>query len=94
MSAELHGGLVKNDLDWVAENWASSGCDLWEELTSNDFFWNRYVDRASLHMGAQFADQVGDADAAAKYRAASKQIEQTLMAHYDGGFVLCVERRL
>jgi glucoamylase len=33
--------LMKNDLDWVMENWKSDGCDLWEEIHSDDFFWNK-----------------------------------------------------
>lgn len=33
--------LMKNDLDWVMENWESDGCDLWEEIHSDDFFWNK-----------------------------------------------------
>jgi len=78
--------LVKNDLDWVAANWQSNGCDLWEEVQSNDFFWNRYVDRASLNAGAQLGEKLGDA-ATSKYRAAKLDIEKTLEAHFVDGFV-------
>ena len=38
-SSKYHGGAIKYDLDWVASNWESSGCDLWEEVQSDDFFW-------------------------------------------------------
>ena len=34
-----HGGAIKYDLDWVVDNWNTQGCDLWEEITSTDFFW-------------------------------------------------------
>jgi len=92
-ASNLNGGLVKYDLDWVADNWQSSGCDLWEEIQSNDFFWNRYVDRASLHVGADFAEKMGDSATAAKYRSASDDIEKTLMAHYQDGFVFEAQNR-
>jgi hypothetical protein len=29
---KYHGGSIKYDLDWVADNWNSHGCDLWEEI--------------------------------------------------------------
>ena len=36
-----HGGAIKYDLEWVTGNWDSNGCDLWEEVQSTNFFWNR-----------------------------------------------------
>ena len=33
--------LIQTDLDWQAANWQAQGCDLWEEIRSDDFFWNR-----------------------------------------------------
>lgn len=32
---------IKNDLSWVFDHWQENGCDLWEEVRSTDFFWNR-----------------------------------------------------
>ena len=29
-SGAKHGGAIKYDLDWIVNNWQSSGCDLWE----------------------------------------------------------------
>lgn len=37
--------LVRRNLDWVAANHSSETCDLWEEVRSSDFFWNRYTMR-------------------------------------------------
>ena len=34
--------LVSFDMEWVLGNWQSEGCDLWEEVRSNDFYFNRY----------------------------------------------------
>lgn len=51
--------LMKNDLDWVMENWESDGCDLWEEIRSSDFFWNKMSQAYSLRGAADFADLIG-----------------------------------
>lgn len=40
-SKSANGGAIKWDLDWVLNNWEADGCDLWEEVRSNDFFWVR-----------------------------------------------------
>ena len=52
--------LVSFDMEWVTENWGQSGCDLWEEFTSDDFYWNRMAFAYSLQTAAQFADAIGD----------------------------------
>jgi len=79
--------LVFTDLDWLAGNWSSQGCDLWEEIRSDDFFWNRFTARAALTKGAAFATAKGDSARASTYQAAAKAAEATLDAHYDSGFV-------
>ena len=50
---------MKNDLDWVMQNWNSNGCDLWEEFYSDDFFWNKMSIVYSLRNAADFADLIG-----------------------------------
>ncbi|CAJ1394987.1 unnamed protein product [Effrenium voratum] len=35
----------------VAANHSSETCDLWEEVRSSDFFWNRYTMRKALSLG-------------------------------------------
>jgi glucoamylase len=34
----LTAAVIKADLDYVAENWVSPGCDLWEEVYGFHFF--------------------------------------------------------
>ena len=51
--------LVSYDMEWVTANWAQSGCDLWEEFTSDDFYWNRMAFVYSLNTAAEFADAIG-----------------------------------
>ena len=33
--------LVSFDMEWVLANWESEGCDLWEEVRSDNFYFNR-----------------------------------------------------
>jgi len=47
-------------LNWVAQNWAQKGCDLWEEIESDDFFWNRMAFHQSMVLGAKLATKMGD----------------------------------
>mmetsp|Transcript_43627 Transcript_43627/g.61314 ORF Transcript_43627/g.61314 Transcript_43627/m.61314 type:complete len:548 (+) Transcript_43627:16-1659(+) len=82
-----NGGAVKYDLDWVAQNWESNGCDLWEEVQSDDFFWNRYNFRYGLTVGAMVAEKMGDSDTATLYQNTANSIKETLLAHYNGQFV-------
>lgn len=89
-----HGGAIRYDLDWVAANWRQQSCDLWEEIQSDDFFWNRYMFRACLKDGAAFAKSRGDTKAAAKYNGAASDIEATLGAHFAGGFLYEAQQRL
>jgi glucoamylase len=85
--SQHNGGAIKFDLDWVAENWAAAGCDLWEEVQSDDFFWNRYTMRYGLTMGATLAQAMGDDASASTYRSAASAINATLGAHYNGQYV-------
>ncbi|CAJ1375968.1 unnamed protein product [Effrenium voratum] len=81
--------LVRRNLDWVAANHSSETCDLWEEVRSSDFFWNRYTMRKALILGSKFAASAGKDEArAAKYSTAAKEIEQQLGDHVDAsGYV-------
>eukprot|EP00007_Cunea_sp_BSH-02190019_P005458 CAMPEP_0174229902 /NCGR_PEP_ID=MMETSP0417-20130205/783_1 /TAXON_ID=242541 /ORGANISM="Mayorella sp, Strain BSH-02190019" /LENGTH=490 /DNA_ID=CAMNT_0015307509 /DNA_START=116 /DNA_END=1584 /DNA_ORIENTATION=- len=86
-SQSYNGGAVVFDLNWVADNWPNNGCDLWEELQSNDFFWNRYNMRYGLAQGIELALKMNDTDTANRWKSAKQSIESTLSAHYNGQFV-------
>lgn len=86
--------LIQIDLDWQAVNWSANGCDLWEEIRSNDFFWNRYTMRAALTDGAKFATAKGDATRSTTYTNAANEVEADLASHFQSGFVQeCDERK-
>ena len=88
-----NGGAIKYDLEWVVNNWPSNGCDLWEEVESTDFFWNRYMFRYGLTMGAKVATAMGDQNTANTYLNTANTIKSTLGAHYNGQ-VTCLAQQL
>lgn len=88
--AQRAWNIVKVDLDWVAANYTSSGCDLWEEVRSTNFFWNRFTMRKALLQGAKFAESVGkDASRASKYGAVAKTIASALSDHVGSDGFVC-----
>lgn len=77
--------IVKFDMAWVTENWRQDGCDLWEEVRSNDFYWNRMAYIYSLNVAADFADSIGQSGA--EYRAVAEEIKGETMGHWKDGFL-------
>lgn len=84
-----HGGAIKYDLDYVVSGYSSQTCDLWEEIRSSDFFWNRATMKKAMSMGAEFAAMMGDAESAAKYTETKSKIASTLHEdHWSGSYWL------
>jgi glucoamylase len=86
--------VIQIDLDWQAANWQDNGCDLWEEVQSNDFFWNRFTQRAALTIGSRFANKMGDSARAKTYSDAAKAVGDTLNRHYANGYIFESDNRL
>jgi len=82
-----NGGAIKFDLDWVAHNWSQDSCDLWEEIRSNDHFWNSFNFQNALLEGSIFAAKMGDSNSSQKYKEAANNVGKTLSAHYNQQFV-------
>jgi hypothetical protein len=78
--------LDKNDLAWVTINWQSEGCDLWEEVRPNDFFWGRSSFVFSLNDAADFCDAVGDS-CAADYRKVFGDIDDGTNSNWTGEYI-------
>merc|ERR1712013_252714 len=78
--------LVSFDMAWVTENWRQSGCDLWEEFTSDDFYWNRMAFAYSLHAAADFADSIGES-AGSQYRSVANEVIDSAKGHFNGNFI-------
>jgi len=73
--------LVSFDMEWVLENWESEGCDLWEEVRSDNFYFNRAGFIYSLNVAADFADMIGES-AATQYRSKANEILEATKPHY------------
>lgn len=72
----------------MIDGWGSSTCDLWEEYTNADLFWNRITMKKAMLAGAVFAENMGDAASAAAYSSTAAAIDETLYAsHWTGTFV-------
>jgi len=79
---------IKFDMEWVTANWDSEGCDLWEEVRSRDFFWNRMGFVYSLNVAADFADRIGDNSMLAQqYRDKAAEILESAKGHWNGEFI-------
>jgi len=77
--------IVTFDLEWVMDNWDTEGCDLWEEVRSDDFYFNRMAYVYSLNEVAKFADLIGENGQI--YRDKADEIAPTAAAHYTGSYI-------
>lgn len=80
-------GPIKNDLDWVFTNWQSDGCDLWEEVRSNDFFWGRAAFVYAFDLCDKLFTKLGDSSYASKCSSTKSAVQATLDGHWTGSFM-------
>ena len=73
--------LIKFDLDWIHSNWRSDGCDLWEQVRSSDFFWNRNAYVYALDIASKFFTRIGDSSSASRCDATKNDVKATLDSH-------------
>jgi hypothetical protein len=78
---------------YVVESWDSNTCDLWEEVRSTDFFWNRVTMKKAMLMGSAFAEKMGDSKNAGIYAQTAADIDAKLESHWMGTFVAEEENR-
>jgi glucoamylase len=72
----------------IFSNYATSTCDLWEEIRDTDFFWNRITMKKAMIMGAKFASMMGDNKSAESYQNMVKVLDETLYKnHFNGAYV-------
>ncbi len=75
-------GIIKTDLDFVAEHWQDNNFDLWEEVYGHHFF-TEMVQRKALIEGAQFARELRDDQKAQYYETQAKLITEDLNQFID-----------
>ena len=79
--------VIKIDLEWVLSNWQSDGCDLWEEVRSNDFFWGRAGYVYSLGLCEGLFNELGDSSFASRCSQTKNSVKGTLDNHWTGSFM-------
>merc|ERR1711962_557978 len=77
--------IVKFDMAWVTENWEQEGCDLWEEVRSDDFYFNRMAYVYSLNVAADFGEMIGQDGS--MYRIVAEKIKTATMTHWKDGYL-------
>ncbi|KAK3253051.1 hypothetical protein CYMTET_37680 [Cymbomonas tetramitiformis] len=88
-SSKYKGGAIKWDLDYVLSQYDSATCDLWEEVRSSDFFWNRVTMIKALHTGARFAITMSDTASANAYTALAAKLSEALYKeHWNGDYII------
>jgi len=75
--------LVFTDLDYVASTWHTPGCDLWEEIRSDDLFWGLTHSLLAMTHGAALAAARQDTARHQRYQTAAAAITQQLQQHFD-----------
>ena len=79
--------IIKYDLEWVLTNWMSDGCDLWEEVRSNDFFWNRMGYIYTFNLCESIFGKLGDSSFASRCSSTRTSVKATLDGHWTGSFM-------
>jgi glucoamylase len=86
---KYNGGAIKYNLDYIVDGYKSVTCDLWEEITDPDFFWNKITMKMALYMGIEFSKNFGDYDSMNKYQNTFNLINSSLyQTHWNGEFIL------
>lgn len=93
---KFNGGAIKYDLDWVANNWdkVANSFDLWEDLQSEGFFWNKINFRKALVLGAELATKMGDTSLAQTYTSVSNNVASSIESHWNGEYFTQASNRL
>jgi glucoamylase len=82
-----NGGLIKTDLNFLLEHWTDSTCDLWEEIQSDNLFWNLMGYRHTLSRASQFARLNGETALADRCEETGRRIEQKIDSHWTGSYI-------
>jgi glucoamylase len=79
--------IVKYDLEWVFGNWQSNGCDLWEEVRSSDFFWNRMSYVYTFKQCESVFTKLGDSAYASRCSSTGSSVQASLNGHWTGSYM-------
>jgi len=79
--------VVQKDLEYAATVWDKTGCDLWEEVRANDFYWQWANTRHGYLAAAQLATKVGDSSSASAYNGMAATIAGKMKGHTQDGYI-------
>ncbi len=87
--------IIKSDLEFTAVNWNKASFDLWEEIKGLNFY-TLSMQRKSLLIGAELAQQLND-PGAAKYYLEQAQLILNLMNQYYNqqlGYIVAIRNQV
>lgn len=77
---------IKYNLDYIVSGYNSDTCDLWEEIVSSDFFWNRATMVKSLLLGSRLATKLGFTEDAKIWDQTATTIRNNIYSTHWNGF--------
>lgn len=77
---------IKYNLDYIVSGYNSDTCDLWEEITNKDFFWNRVTMAKALSLGSKFASTLGYNNEAETWKTTANLIKSYIYSTHWNGF--------
>ncbi len=77
---------IKYNLDYIVSGYNSDTCDLWEEIVSSDFFWNRATMVKSLLIGSRLANKLGFTEDAKIWNQTATTIKNEIYSTHWNGF--------
>lgn len=77
--------LVSNDANWIVSGWQSNGCDLWEEVRSSDFFWNKMAFIFGLNKVVEFGNKLGKDTS--QYLSTANDVKSAVQKHWNGTYL-------
>jgi len=76
---------IKYNLDYIVSGYNLDTCDLWEEIISKDFFWNRATMVKALLLGSRLANKLGFNNDAINWDNTANLIKSQLYStHWNG----------
>ncbi len=78
--------IIKYNLDYIVDGYDDPTCDLWEEIVSPDFFWNRVTMSKALSLGARYASKLGYTNEQTLWKSVSNTIKSNLYNTHWNGF--------
>jgi glucoamylase len=85
ISTDITWPIIKYNLDYIINGYNDKTCDLWEEIISDDFFWNRVTMAKALSLGSKLAGKLGYKQDESNWKILSNLIKSNIYTtHWNG----------